>query len=243
MDGKTTFISRAASLTASRGIITCNSAGNSGDDPWFYITAPADAQDILAVGAVDSTNVIGNFSSRGPTFDARIKPDVVAMGVNTGVQSISGGLARGSGTSFSSPVMAGSVASLWQAYPEISAKEMIHWIRQNSDRKNNPDATYGFGLPDFIRTYWNITHVPARFTPGHMEIYPNPALDHIMVKLPEDSSGDFEMRIYDLRGRMIHSGQVVLPGSVDLPSWLMSGMYILEINTDLAIYRTRLIRE
>jgi len=243
MDGKTTFISRAASLTASRGIITCNSAGNEGNDPWYYITAPADAQDILTVGAVDSTNMIGNFSSRGPSFDARIKPEVVAMGVNTGIQSLFGGLARGSGTSFSSPVMAGSVASLWQAYPEISAKEMILWIRQSSDRNNNPDATYGFGLPDFIRTYWSITHVPVRFTPGHLEIYPNPALDHIMVKLPEERGGDLTLRFYDLRGRMIHSLQVFLPGLVELPSWLMSGMYILEINTDLGIYRTRLIKE
>jgi len=139
--------------------------------------------------------------------------------------------------------MAGSVASLWQAYPEIPAKEMIHWIRQSCDRNNNPDATYGFGLPDFIRAYWSITHIPALFTPGYMEIYPNPALDHIMVKLSEERSGVFSLRFYDLRGRMIHSRQVNLPGKVDLPSWLMSGMYILEIDTDLGIYRTRLIKE
>ncbi len=90
-----------------------------GNDDWFYITAPADATDILTVGAVDSTNLIASFSSRGPSFDARIKPDVTAMGKATGIQSSNGGLARGNGTSFASPVMAGSVASLWQAFPDL----------------------------------------------------------------------------------------------------------------------------
>ena len=117
MDGKGSYISRAASLTASRGMILCNSAGNSGDDPWFYITAPADATDILAVGAVDSTNIVANFSSRGPSYDARIKPDITAMGRRTGLQYRDGTAGRGNGTSFASPVMAGSVAALWQAFP------------------------------------------------------------------------------------------------------------------------------
>ena len=80
LDGRSSFISRAASLTASRGMVACNSAGNQGDDSWFYITPPADAFDILAVGAVDSNNLIGSFSSRGPSNDGRIKPDVAAQG-------------------------------------------------------------------------------------------------------------------------------------------------------------------
>ncbi len=243
MDGRTTFISRAASLAASRGMLASNSAGNEGNDPWYYLTAPSDATDILSVGAVDSTNVIGNFSSRGPSFDARIKPDVVAMGVASGLQGSQGGLSRGSGTSFASPIMAGSVACLWQAYPEIPAKELIHWVRQSGHKNKNPDSTYGFGLPDFARAYWSITNVPARFRPGHMEIYPNPAADHLMIKLPEDRAGLYSLRFYDLSGRMVYSGQVALPGEMDLPDHLQSGIYILEINSDRGIYRTRLIKE
>ncbi len=183
MDGKTTFISRAASLTASRGIIAVNSAGNEGNDDWYYITAPADAHDILTVGAVDSTNVIGTFSSLGPSFDARVKPDVTAMGVKSGMQYRNGGLTRGSGTSFSSPILAGSVASLWQAYPDLPAKEMIHIVRQGGDRLKNPDSTYGFGLPDFFRTYFSITGISRRMVPGHLEVYPNPASEMIMIKV------------------------------------------------------------
>lgn len=243
MDGRTTFISRAASLCASRGMISANSAGNEGNDPWFYLTAPSDATDILSVGAVDSNNVIGYFSSRGPSYDARIKPDVVAMGVASGLQGFQGGLARANGTSFASPILAGSVACLWQAYPDVPAREMIHWVRQSGHLNKNPDSTYGFGLPDFARAYWSITSVPAGYRPGHMELYPNPATDRIMIKLPEDHAGIYTLRFYDLSGRVVYSPQVAIPGGLDLPGHLLSGIYILEINTGKGIYRARLIKE
>jgi subtilisin family serine protease len=243
MDGRTTYISRGASLTASRGMILSNSAGNEGNDPWYYITAPSDAADILCVGAVDSTNEIGSFSSRGPSFDARVKPDVTAMGVMSGVQSLSGGLARGSGTSFASPILAGSVASLWQAYPELSAREMIYLVRQNSDNRKNPDSTHGYGLPDFLGTYWKINDVPVRFVPGKLEIYPNPARDLIMVKIPEGGADQQTLRFYDMSGRMIHVVEAFIPGEVALPSALTRGIYILEINTTEGIYRSHLIKE
>lgn len=243
MDGKTTFISRAASLTASRGIISCISAGNAGNGPWYYITAPSDAFDILTVGAVDSSNVIGNFSSRGPSFDARIKPDVVAMGVASGIQSMFGGMARGDGTSFAAPILTGSVASLWQAYPEISAKEIIQWVRHSGDRAQNPDESYGFGLPNFARAYWSITNVPARVVPGQMEIYPNPVKERFMIKLPEDWAGNSTLRYYDMSGRMVHFQEVSIPGEILLSGRLAGGIYILEVQTLVGIYRTRLIIE
>ena len=242
MDGKTTFISRAASMTSRKGIIAVNSAGNEGAKDWYYITAPADAMDVLAIGAVDSTKLIAGFSSRGPSFDARIKPDVTAMGVSTVVQGTSGGLASGGGTSFSSPLVAGSVASLWQAYPQVPASELIHRIRQSGDRVKNPDSTYGFGVPDFAVAYWTISTVPARFIPGHLEIYPNPASHRIMIKLPEEITGQFELRYYDLQGKVAYTQQVSLPGEVVLPDLLETGMYILEIRTRGGVYRSRLIK-
>jgi serine protease AprX len=243
MDGKTTFISRAASLTSLKGIIACNSAGNEGAHEWYYITAPGDAFDILTVGAVDSTKNIANFSSRGPSFDARIKPDVAAMGVATVVQWALGGLARGGGTSFSSPLIAGSVASLWQAYPRMPAKELIHMVRQSGDRVKNPDATYGFGIPDFALAYWTISTAPAGYIPGHMELYPNPASHLIMIKLPDETPGTFDLVWYDLRGQVVHIQQVALPGEVLLPAHLVPGMYLLEVRTGGGIYRSRLIKQ
>ncbi len=243
MNGRSTFISRAASLTASRGIISCNSAGNEGNDPWFYITAPADATDILTVGAVDSTNTIAGFSSRGPTFDSRVKPDVTAMGVASGLQGRDGGLVRGNGTSFSSPILAGSVASLWQAYPRLSAREIIRMVRQSGKNFYNPDSEYGFGTPDFLRAYWNINHTPAWADPGDLEIYPNPALRQIMVRIPEEGPGTHLLRLYDMSGRIVREMNVRLPGKVDLDENLRQGIYLLEIKTNRGLYHSRLVKE
>ena len=241
MDGRTTYISRAASLTASRGMILCNSAGNEGNDDWFYITAPADAIDILTVGAVDSTNLLASYSSRGPSFDVRIKPDVTAMGRATGVQYWNGGLARGNGTSFSSPVMAGSVAALWQAFPGLPARELIHMIRQSGHRSMHPDANYGFGTPNMLYAYHTITRIPVRFNIGEMEVWPNPAGEHITIRIPE--SGQHQVRIYDLNGRVACSLQMQLPGEMELPPTLVSGIYIIEVRTPGYIYRNRLLKQ
>ncbi len=243
MDGQTTYISRAAALTASRGIVASNSAGNSGNDDWFYITAPADAPDILAVGAVDSTGIVSGFSSRGPSFDDRVKPEVVAMGVASGLQSISGGLARGSGTSFASPILAGSVASLWQAYPELSASELIQVVYESGDRSDAPDAAYGYGLPNFARAYWSVTRAPSFLQPGRLELYPNPARDRVMLKIPGELPGSHQLRMYDMSGKLVSSIRADLPGEVALPGPLPPGFYIMEVHTRNGIYRTRLIKE
>ncbi len=241
MDGISTYISRAASRTASRGMILCNSAGNEGNDDWFYITAPADAPDILAVGAVDSTNLLASFSSRGPSYDARIKPDITAMGRASGIQHSSGGLARGNGTSFASPVMAGSVAALWQAFPELSATDLIYKIRQSAHRASRPDSNYGYGTPNMLHAYHTITRIPVRFNVGEMEIWPNPAGEHLMIKIPEE--GEQQVRIYDLNGRLACSLQMHLPAEMELPSTLTSGIYIIEIHTRGAIYRSKLLKQ
>lgn len=243
MDGRSTYISRAASLLATRGMILCNSAGNEGDHAWYYITAPADATDMLAVGAVDSTGLLVNFSSRGPTFDVRIKPDVTAMGKATGLQHRTGQLTRGNGTSFSSPVMAGSVSVLWQAFPELPARELIHLVRQSGDHSGNPDSNYGFGTPNLLSSYYSITRVPAGRIPGKMEVWPNPAVDRIRIRIPEEESGIHLVRLFDLSGKLSCSRQVELPGELALPPGLTSGIYLIEIRTNDCIYRSRLIKQ
>jgi len=241
MDGESTLISRAASMLASRGIILCSSAGNEGDKPWYYITAPSDAADILCVGAVDSTGLIAYFSSRGPSFDGRVKPDLLAMGKSTGVQYINGGLTRRSGTSFSSPVMAGSMASLWQACPEMPASELIRTIISTGDRIANPDATYGYGIPNFEKAYRIISSLTPKFIASEMNIRPNPATSRIHISLPENRQGEFMLLFYDMSGRSIASGQVALPGELALPGAITPGLYILEIVTPGNTYRNRLI--
>jgi subtilisin family serine protease len=239
MDGRSTYISRAASLCASRGMILCTSAGNSGNDDWFHITAPADASNVLAVGAVDSTNVLANFSSRGPSYDARIKPDITAMGYRTGIQYRDGRLLRGNGTSFSSPVMAGSVASLWQAFPNLPARDLIHMVRHSGHRSLNPDSMFGFGTPNMMYAYHSITRTPFSMKEGALEIWPNPARDRIRIRIPEE--GQQMVRLYDLNGRMALSRSMDLPGEMNLPPGLPQGIYVLEVRTGAGVYHSRLV--
>ncbi len=150
MDGESTIITKAAELATRRGIFITNSAGNQGNDPWFYITAPCDGRNVLCVGAVDSFKTITAFSSRGPSSDGRIKPDVVAMGRRNTVPSSDGKLMRGNGTSFSGPLVAGLVACLKQAHPNVSNSNLFNAILKSCNQYSAPDNEYGYGIPNAI---------------------------------------------------------------------------------------------
>jgi subtilisin family serine protease len=155
LDGQTAFITRSASMLASKGIVLCNSAGNSGMGPWKKIGVPADADQILTIGAIsdNETQRIAAFSSIGPTQDGRVKPDVVAIGAPARVISGRGMITSSMGTSFSSPVVCGLVACLWQALPHKTALEIIELIRHTGNNYQHPDNIYGFGVPDFWQAY------------------------------------------------------------------------------------------
>ena len=144
LDGRTAFVSRSAALLASKGIILCNSAGNSGMGQWKKIGVPADAPNILTVGAVDGDGHLAPFSSVGPSQDGRVKPDVVAQGAP---------LVHDMGTSFSTPVTCGMVARLWQALPGKTALEIMELVRQSADQHEAPNNIYGYGLPNYWQAY------------------------------------------------------------------------------------------
>ena len=153
LDGKTAFISRTASMLADKGMILINSAGNLGIGPWKKITFPADATDILTVGAVNYDRKAAPFCGVGPTQDGRMKPDVMALGSPASLISGRGSVIRDMGTSFSTPVVAGLVACLWQALPGKTAVEIINLVRQTSSQHEEPDNIYGYGIPNFWRAY------------------------------------------------------------------------------------------
>lgn len=241
MDGQSTLISRASSMLADKGIISCTSAGNEGNKPWYRITAPSDAHRILCVGAADSLGTIASFSSRGPSFDGRVKPEITAMGRATGIQYVNGNLARGSGTSFSSPVAAGSVACLWQAWPTIPAAELITIIRNTGDRFQNPDATYGYGIPSFAWAFNIISSAPPVPEALSFSFYPNPAGSWIHINLSGEAPGLYNITILDQGGRVVHRDRTGLPGRYELPAGLAPGFHILEISSGERMYRNKLI--
>ncbi len=153
LDGHSQLISHTASMLADKGIILCCSAGNSGLNYWKKITIPADACDVLTVGAVDQKRRNAPFASVGPTQDGRVKPDVVALGAGTILISGRGTLIRDMGTSFSTPIICGLVACLWQGLRNKTAREIMELVRQSSSQYDTPDNIYGYGLPDFWQAY------------------------------------------------------------------------------------------
>lgn len=229
MDGKSTIITQAAELAADRGIFITNSAGNQGNKAWRHITAPCDGKNVLCVGAVDSNEVLAGFSSRGPSSDGRIKPDVVAMGRRTTIPNEFGSVVTGNGTSFSGPIIAGMVACLKEAHANVSNKLLFEAILKGSDRYSNPDNDYGFGLPDVLRVDSILRTLPTSGInpnqPLTLEIYPNPAVDFLKIKGQPNSN----LIIYN------NSGVAVI--KVHLPNWinkvdittLSQGNYLAEL--------------
>jgi hypothetical protein len=153
MDGKTTVISKGANKAVEKGMIVVNSAGNSGNDAWRYIGAPADAEKVFSIGATTQDNSKAKFSSFGPTSNGKIKPNVCALGYNATVIGSSGKITSSSGTSFSSPIMCGAIASLIGQYRFLKPELIMRTIESTAHNFNSPNYAIGYGIPDFWQAH------------------------------------------------------------------------------------------
>jgi subtilisin family serine protease len=203
MNGNTTIISNGADLAARKGIIVTNSAGNSGLDAWHYIIAPADADSILAVGAVNSSKVVASFSSYGPTADGRIKPNVASVGWGTIISNAAGVPVSGNGTSFSNPNLAGLVACLWQAFPEFSNMDIIDAVQRSADHFANPDDRVGYGIPDFEQAYQSL--LSKRKSKQVISAFPVPFKDQLTVNILPTTTGAASLQLVNASGQLIQS--------------------------------------
>ncbi len=159
LDGNTAVTTIAADLAASRGMMVFNAIGNNGPGEGTLM-APADGDSVFAVGGVDASGFVAPFSSRGPTFDGRIKPDGCARGLYAVFVSSSGtGYSSGNGTSFATPLMSSVAAVLADAHPEWSIAEVASAIKATASRESNPDNSYGWGIADAYAalTYRSVT--------------------------------------------------------------------------------------
>ncbi len=179
MDGKTAVVTKAAQWAADRGILVVCSAGNEGNQPdWGIITAPADAEDVIAVANVNTKGVVSSSSSRGPTADGRIKPDLAALG--TGVRTIrgSGALGASSGTSLASPLIASLAAGVWQRFPNLSNRELMEALKMSASHANDPNVQIGYGIPNYLSVVVYLGNV----NDVGFDVFPNPVRDTLKIR-------------------------------------------------------------
>ena len=155
LNGRSTRVSRAATIAARKGMLVCVAAGNEGDGAWRTISAPADADSILTVGAVTTDSIIGSFSSYGPTSDGRVKPEVCANGVRTTLIAPSGTTVNYNGTSFATPLIAGLASCLWSALPNENAMQIRERIIRSAHLypSYDPQHQAGYGIPNAWTAY------------------------------------------------------------------------------------------
>ncbi len=154
MNGNTSIIAKAADLAAKKGMLIVVAAGNEGSSSWHYISTPADADSVMAVGAVSTGGAVGSFSSYGPSSDGQIKPSIAAVGVNAVIANTSNGQPTfGNGTSYACPNIAGLTTCLWQAFPEVNNMQLINTLQQAGNKALNPDDRTGYGIPDLKKAF------------------------------------------------------------------------------------------
>ncbi|MGB0838581.1 MAG: S8 family serine peptidase [Chitinophagales bacterium] len=237
LDGNTTYITRAADLAAAKGILVVSSAGNQGNKPWKHITAPADGDSVLTIGAVDSMQTYSSFSSLGPTSDGQIKPDIVGQGTATAYARYTGSYSVGNGTSYASPLVAGLATCLWQANPDRSNMDIIQAIQKSANQYENPDEFVGYGVPNFYTANLIVAEDPiVDFDEQTIAFaYPNPAMDMINVYYYSVEEEMVRMELFDAFGRLLMGNETKVlkdaPYRFQFPYWEMlnNGLYFLRI--------------
>lgn len=243
LDGQTTIGARGANHAFDKGMINVTSAGNDGNG-FGHVATPGDAPGSFTIGAVDDNGNYVGFSSYGPTFDGRVKPDVMAQGQDAAVVTQNGNVSFANGTSFSSPITAGAVASLWQAVPNLKNDVVMQAIRESATLYNNPTNEMGYGIPNFgdALDALLILSTEEQMQENNFALYPNPVSTVINISFPK-SAENAEFALYNILGeRILQTNINTLKNSVDV-SGLPSGMYIASITSNNKTTSYKIIKE
>ncbi len=229
MNGYTTFITKGANIAFEKGLLLVNSAGNSGSQG---ITAPADSPNVFTIGAVNAQKSYVTFSSVGSDTQPTFKPDVMAQGAATSTVTPNNTVVNANGTSFSSPIIAGAMACLKQALPNVSNQELMQIVRESASLFTNPNYQYGYGIPDFWTAYNNaVLLVENRSLNNSVILYPNPTSHNMLIStILQDTP--FNVAIYNTLGKRILSMETIYNNTPIDVSRLPNGIYIVSITTN-----------
>jgi serine protease AprX len=241
MDGQTSFIARGADIAFTRGMVVVISAGNSGNSSDPNISTPADAANVLTIGAVDASGDYASFSSIGPTADGRVKPDVVAQGLAAVVANPAGAVITASGTSFSGPIMAGMVASFWQAFPQLTNAQIVQVIKESASLFASPTDEMGYGIPDFFNALELAALSVDHPETANFIVFPNPAHDTITVSLPANVS-DAQLTFYNALGQIVAKKSVSANAHTVYIDDFANGIYLYTITSGTTTQSGKLIK-
>lgn len=244
MTGNLAFASQGANIAFEKGIVVVASAGNGGLETEPHIGIPAEAKNVVAVGAVQANETYALFSSIGPSFDGRVKPDVMAQGQTVVVSDQAGNLGTTNGTSFSCPITSGLVACLWQALPGKNALQIKQLVTQSADNFNpivKSREQFGYGIIDFNLALANGLSVEA-FSKNDFVVYPNPTSDLISVTLPNDS--DIKtIAIYTILGQKVLENNISNQSPTISLKTLSNGMYFYKIESNGVIKNGKIVKQ
>lgn len=205
MDGNTTTGARGSNMAAATGMLVVTSAGNMGNNPWQFISTPADADSALTIGAVTPEEQPASFSSKGPTADGRIKPNVCTQGQQAIVANSTGGVGPSNGTSFSGPIMAGMAACLWQSAPDATNMQIFRAIERSAHLFQMPTDKMGYGIPDLVQARLALSgYLPLNTENDEViTVYPNPLSTDIKGVFYSASDQELEIRLVNGLGQTV----------------------------------------
>jgi len=227
LNGNTTYITKGANIAFDKGLMLVNSAGNAG---FSGVNAPADAAGVFTIAAVDSNGDYAWFSSVGNGTQPTPKPDVAARGDNTFVIGSNGVIVQNDGTSFSSPVMAGGIACLMQALPNMTNSEIMQLARDSGSQSASHDFFIGYGIPD-LQSALNMTLDTSVSIGAEFKVFPNPIQNILQVSFPENIERT-TLTIYDILGKQIIEILIFQDYKAINLEQLPSGIYIAKLQTD-----------
>lgn len=241
-DGHTSVASIAATKAAHKGMVVCVAAGNEGSNEWHKLSRPSDAEDILCVGAINVDSIPASFTGCGPSYDGRVKPDVVSCGWDTYMVSthmFTGDdaslymytyISSGNGTSCATPDLAGLAACLWQALPQLTSLEIMQIIRESAHQYTAPDTLMGYGIPNIYQAWLDHrTDAVHELSVAQYIGYPNPCGDQLLISNP--LCREVSLTIFDLSGRVVYAEKGFSAESlkrISTGNW-PSGIYLVRV--------------